>query len=757
MVSCQQRDCVAQTEERNVLDQMMDWVKIIQSMSKVYTSVYYIDIPNDSFIELASIPEVRAYIGTSGKAQERLNLLPEKLSLPEFYEELHSFVELATLDDRLGNSRVVSHQYLSPVLWPRLAPGLTEEWVQCNFIECDRDSNGRLWHVIFATESINAAKIQELEAQRKIKEANEELTALLEEQQVQQEKLAAAMNDLEKANARLHEEMEQKNKLIQELEIQRDIINGIGCDYYSVLLVDTEADMVTIYREVSRTGEEISERFRAYKDVRGGWSEGLASYAEELVAEAGRREFLKKLSIERLRRGKRNYSFTYERMSGSDVSYLQVAVSFVQEECGRKVAVIGTRNVDNLIKAEKEQEMALQVAYSAAETANKAKTMFLSSMSHDIRTPMNGIIGMTAIAMRHADDREKVMDSLQKIDKASKHLLGLINEVLDMSKIESGRVDLIEEEFDLKDLIENMVNIMKPNIDEHHHKLTVNVSKLRHTAVIGDSLHLQKVFTNLLGNAIKYTPDCGKLKLKASEKPCAQEKTGCYEFVFEDNGIGMSEDYIKQIFEPFVRASDERLKNIQGTGLGMAITRNIVRMMGGDIEVRSKLGVGSQFIVTVYLKHQEAQEKEKGDEGLESQETPLEILEELDLHGHRVLLAEDNDLNAEIAMEILSVTGLEAERAADGQEAVGMLESHPDGYYDMIFMDVQMPVMNGYEAARKIRGKRNEYRRQVPIIAMTANAFADDVKAAIKSGMNEHVAKPLNLQALAKVLQRWLK
>ncbi|MGM9539315.1 ATP-binding response regulator [Anaerovibrio sp.] len=746
-----------QTTERNVLDQLMDWVKIIQSLSKVYTTVYYIDILNDSFIELAAIPEVRAYIGTAGRAQEKLNILPEKLALPEFSEDLHSFVELGTLDRRMNKARVVSYQYISPVYWPELSPGLTEEWVQCNFIECDRDSDGRLWHVIFATESVNAAKKQELEAQRRIREANDELTRILEYQKVQQEKLAAALSDVENVNARLQQEMQQKNDLIQEMEIQRDIIDGLSSEYYSVLLVDVETDVATIYRDGSRHGEQLGSSFAGYQGRRGGWTEGMTKYAEELVSEKCRKEFVRKLSIDRLRRGKRNYSFTYERVSGGNVSYLQAAVSFVQEKCGRKVAVIGARNVDSLIKSEKEQEMALQVAYSAAETANKAKTMFLSNMSHDMRTPMNGIIGMTAIAMRYADDREKVMDSLQKIDKASKHLLELINEVLDMSKIESGRVDLVEEEFNLADLIENMVNIMKPNIDEHHHKLTVNMSKLKHTAVIGDSLHLQKVFTNLLGNAIKYTPDCGKLKLKASEKPCAKEKTGCYEFVFEDNGIGMSEDYIKQVFEPFVRASDERLKNIQGTGLGMAITRNIVRMMGGDIEVRSKLGVGSQFVVTVYLKHQDAQEKEQGDEGQENQERPLEGIEELKLGGRRVLLAEDNDLNAEIAVEILELTGLVAERAADGLEAVSMLEEHPDGYYDLIFMDVQMPGMNGYEAARKIRGKRSEYCRQVPIIAMTANAFADDVKAAIKSGMNEHVAKPLNWQALAKVLQRWLK
>ena len=538
--------------------------------------------------------------------------------------------------------------------------------------------------------------------------------------------------------------------------------------------------------------------------------------------------------------------------------------------------------MDDLIRKERQQEMALKAAFDVAEAANKAKTDFLSNMSHDIRTPMNGIIGMTAIAAAHIDDRERVQDSLQKITSASKHLLSLINEVLDMSKIESGKVDLLEEEFNLSDLIDNLLSMTSAQIEAHHHELSVNISGVTHEAVVGDSLRIQKVFTNLMGNAVKFTPDGGKIQLSITEKPCAQAKVGCFEFVFEDNGIGMRKEFIERIFEPFSRAEDERVSRIQGTGLGMPISRNIVRMMGGDIRVESELGKGSRFIVTMYLKLQDTAEihydrlvdlhvlvadddalslesccgmlgdlgmraegvssgaqavgrvVERHNEGRdyfaciidwkmqemdgiattrairravgpdvpiiiisaydwsdieqearaaganafiskplfrsrlartfsrivgeEEQRGPaaaLSGMESLGLKGCRALLVEDNDLNAEIAQEILEMAGLSVELASDGVQAVDRMAECADGYYDIVFMDIQMPRMNGYDATRAIRAMERGYCKQVPIIAMTANAFAEDVQAAKTVGMNEHIAKPLDLNTLARTLKRW--
>ena len=678
----------------------------------------------------------------------------------------------------------------------------------------------------------------------------------------------------------VNDEMQKQLEQARLLEAQSEIIEGIGSEYYSVLLVDPETDKVTTYRAEGEDGMAIAEYFKRYDNC---WSKGIRSYAEELISVKSRSEFLENLSLEHIRSVGEDYSVTYEKLTDSGIIYLQARVSFVRENRGGFVAVVGTRNVDDLIKKERQQEMALQAAYDAAEAANKAKTDFLSNMSHDIRTPMNGIIGMTAIAAAHIDDKARVQDSLKKITQASKHMLSLINEVLDMSKIESGKVDLLEEEFNLSDLIDNLLTMTNSSIEEHNHELSVNISGVTHEAVIGDSLRIQKVFTNLMSNAVKFTPDGGKIKLTITEKPSNQAKVGCYEFVFEDNGMGMSEEFLNQIFEPFARASDDRVNKIQGTGLGMPISRNIVRMMGGDISVESKLNEGSRFTVTMYLKLQEdvdvrydkfidldvlvadddilslesccgmlddlgmkaegvstgreavervilhheqnrqyfaciidwkmpdmdgiattrairravgkdvpiiiisaydwsdiEQEARAaganafiskplfrsrlartfnilvGEDEAEEQESAVSGIGSLALSGRRALLVEDNELNAEIAEEILEMTGLEVERAVDGTEAVDMMTASEEGYYDIVFMDIQMPKMNGYDATRAIRVMNRNYCKQIPIVAMTANAFAEDVQAAKTVGMNEHIAKPLDLKSLAKTLNRWL-
>lgn len=674
-------------------------------------------------------------------------------------------------------------------------------------------------------------------------------------------------------------EMRRQLKLTNEMEVQRDIIEGLAMEYYSVLLLDPDTDAVTPFR----TDECAKSTDSYFAKNNNCWSKIVESYAKEYVSDRSREEYIEKLSLDYIRSQKESYSVTYEALTWGRTSYLQVRVAYVQEMDGDNVVVIGTRNVDDLIKKERAQEMALQAAYDAAEAANKAKTDFLSNMSHDIRTPMNGIIGMTAIAASHIDDRECVQDSLQKITMASKHLLSLINEVLDMSKIESGKVQLVEEEFNLSDLVDNLIAMTSSQVKEHHHELKVSISNLTHEEVIGDSLSIQKVFTNIMGNAVKYTPDGGEIRLSISEKPSYQAKVGCYEFIFEDNGIGMRKEFVDRIFEPFSRADDDRVAQIQGTGLGMSISRNIVRMMGGDIKVESVLGVGSRFIVTFYLQLQDTEEiqydkfvnldvlvadddklslesccsvlddlgmrtkgvatgeeavqevvqcheqnkdyfaciidwKMPGMDGIETtrairkevgndvpiiiisaydwsdieqearaaganafiskpmfrsrlvktfctlmdeevQQEPVMTMDDLasmELSGYRALLVEDNELNVEVATVILEMTGLSVERVSDGTEAVDRMNECEDGYYDIVFMDIQMPKMNGYDATRAIRAMNRNYCRQVPIVAMTANAFAEDVQAAKTVGMNGHIAKPLELKTLLGVLKKWL-
>lgn len=399
-----------------------------------------------------------------------------------------------------------------------------------------------------------------------------------------------------------------------------------------------------------------------------------------------------------------------------------------------------------------EAKEALEAACAAANRANAAKSDFLSRMSHDIRTPMNAIIGMTAIADTYLDDPERVRDCLEKIAVSGRHLLGLINEILDMSKIESGKVDLIEEEFNLSDLLDNLLTMSNPQIVEKKHKLQVNNRGIEHVLVIGDGQRLLQTLMNMMGNAIKYTPEGGRIELTVSERPTHNAKIGSYEFIIQDNGIGMSQEFMQHMFDPFARSDDERVAKIEGTGLGMSIARNIVRMMNGDIQVESELNKGTKITITASLKLQDTDKAVSPEE----KQSSLDTIFADRFKGKRVLLVEDNELNSEIAGEFLEMAGLKVEYAGNGREALQRMEEVEAGYYDLIFMDIQMPVMDGYQAAKAIRALPGEYAGKVPIIAMTANAFAEDVRRALRAGMNEHITKPIDIIQLKKALEKWL-
>ena len=392
---------------------------------------------------------------------------------------------------------------------------------------------------------------------------------------------------------------------------------------------------------------------------------------------------------------------------------------------------------------------ALKDAYHSAVEANKAKSLFLSSMSHDIRTPMNGIIGMTQIALQHLDDSGRVEDCLRKIDESSKHLLELINEVLDMSKIESGNTSLNNEPTYLYDMAKMSADLCATQIEKKHHHFTLDLSGLTQDYVLADPVRLRQIFVNLLSNAIKYTPQGGNILFKAQTLPMGQQEEGCYRFIVKDNGIGMSESFLQQLYEPFAREDNSMTNVEQGTGLGLSITQSIIAMMGGTIEAKSRPGEGTCFIVTLRFTRLK-------EDNMQKQET-AQSEDNVSFEGFRVLLTEDNELNREIASELLSDIGLEIEIAKNGKEAVEKVMMKPDHYYDLIFMDIQMPVMNGYEATRAIRSLDKEYAKNIPIIAMTANVFQDDIMKAIESGMNEHITKPVDMKLVCRILQKWLK
>lgn len=406
-------------------------------------------------------------------------------------------------------------------------------------------------------------------------------------------------------------------------------------------------------------------------------------------------------------------------------------------------------------KTVRKANAALQEAYEAARQAKGAKIDFLSQISHDIRTPMNAIIGMTAIAETHLGEPEMIKECLKKITISSHHLQDLIDEVFDMSQIESGKVTLNQAEFNLPDLLDTLLYMMKPQSENHGHKLTLKIEEIEHEDVIGDPRRIRQAFINIVNNAIEYTPDGGRISITVRERPTRKEKTGCFEFVFEDNGIGMSEEFLGKLFTPFERADDKKVTNIRGTGLGMAITKNLVNMMRGDIKVESELGKGSKFIVTIYLEL--INRKPWYENGrIDGERYEITTLIEADFSGRRILLVEDNELNREVLSKILATTGADIEEAENGKEAVERVSASPEGFYDIIFMDIRMPFMNGYEAADGIRALDREDTRKIPIIAMTANAFAEDVIAAKNAGMDEHIAKPIEFDKLEETLKKWL-
>lgn len=545
------------------------------------------------------------------------------------------------------------------------------------------------------------------------------------------------------------------------------------------------------------------------------------------------------------------------------------------------VVLFAIQDITGLKEEEIRSRQALKSAYEAAEEANRAKSDFLSRMSHDIRTPMNAIMGMTTVANMHLEDRDRLVDCLSKIMVSSQHLLALINDVLDMSKIESGKITLAEEPFNIAELIENFLTIMRPQINSKRQQLKVHISNVTHEDVLGDTLRLRQIFVNIMGNAIKFTPEGGRISLEIREISSRVKEMGCYEFVFEDSGIGMEPEYIEQIFEPFSRSKNSESKKIEGTGLGMSIANNIAHMMNGGIKVESKLGEGSRFTVQVYLTLQNV-EKEKaeelsglrvlvvddnqescmatsavlndldmaadwvlsGEEAIEKvaaahreqndyailildwrmpgkdgvqtareiraevennvpimilatydwteieqeakeaginsfiekplfpsrllhvlksvmeqqrdESTPVAQMQNVDYTGKRILLTEDNELNREIATELLEFIGIQVEAAENGQVALDILSEKPEYYFDLIFMDIQMPVKNGYETAKAIRSLGRKDLNEIPIVAMTADAFADDVARAKEAGMNDHVSKPIEIDKLSAALEKWL-
>ena len=675
-----------------------------------------------------------------------------------------------------------------------------------------------------------------------------------------------------------------KEKLRAESREQLDMIYALSRDYYALWRVDLDQDMIYLRRnEDRRNGIAVGKDQRTPEP----YSESLERFAAERVHPDDRKTLLAEADIRRIRerlKTEEAYSIRLRRLESETGKYGYVEWRIVRmaDTGGAHAALIAVKDVDGDVLQEAQRQSLLKDALSAAEHASRAKTTFLSNMSHDIRTPMNAIIGFTSIAASHLDNQERVRDCLEKIMSSSNHLLSLINDILDMSRIESGKITIQEKNCNLSERIHNLVNMIRPQMRAKRLEFFVDTIDVRDEDLILDPLRLDQVLINILSNAVKFTPPGGVVSFTIRQGESSKPGCSHYEFIIKDTGIGMSQDFIKRIFDPFERENSTTVSGIEGTGLGMAITKHTVDMMGGTIKVESRPAKGSTFTVAFDFRRQDVSRRKARPEELEGlralvvdddfnicdsvtrmleqigmrsewttsgreavfrvqkahsdgdpfhiyiidwimpqmdgietvrrirravgDEAPIIVLTAYDwtdieeearaagvtafcnkplfmsdlrnvlleasqpgekhtlpaekpkarFQGGRVLVVEDNELNREIITEVLENSGFQVEAASDGSIAVEKVRDSEENWFDLILMDIQMPVMDGYEATRAIRYLPRQDVTQMPIIAMTANAFEEDKERALQNGMNAHVAKPLDVETLMATLDRVL-
>lgn len=540
---------------------------------------------------------------------------------------------------------------------------------------------------------------------------------------------------------------EQKNKEIKEEQQKKlyfeyqNIIKGFSSFYHSVFYIDLSVGKFQVFNE--------SQDIANYIKDSDNYNYLINLYSDNLIHKDDNEKFINELSIkticERISKGETIYNLEYRRKYGGYYGWMRIHIILAESRNNIPVKVIlAAHSVEEEKEQEKQNRKALLTAYESAKNANEAKSNFLAQMSHDIRTPMNAIVGMSVIASNNIDNKDKLKDCLEKINVSSNHLLALINDILDMSKIEKGKIELAEEPFQLKELMESIKSIVRSGFSNKNQEINFINVNLVHEKLIGDVNRIKQVLLNLIINAIKYTPENGKIWITTQEINIRTSGVGCFVFIVEDTGIGMSKEFLKYIFEPFAR--DERVKHIQGTGLGMSIAHGIVSAMKGNIQIESEKGKGSCFTVKLYLKIADESNEERNKINLSETGTKT-------IKGKRILIAEDNALNMEIVQTILQGMGFITEGAVNGKEAVELFKISEKGKYSAILMDLQMPVMDGYTAAYEIRNCNHPQSVSIPIIALTANAFAEDIAKVLAVGMNNHVSKPIDYNRLLGVLK----
>ena len=822
-------------EKRRLKELNREFSYVISSVKTLFTRFILADFEEDTYQYLAGTSPERDGFAPRGRYEAFARHMCSYLAEEEDRNKFALLFDKEKIISAMGETESdLLHEY------PVTRNG-SREWEHLNII-CVERKNGKASKVLFLRQNITELKEKELRIQAHIS---------LADRKERQYRVAISSDSICTYDFNLTQD-----------RIDQDILCQVGGQAYSLL---------------QETGLQVPCRASDWFSLR-----------KPFITEESLEEYSQIITVDQLQKcfddGCLEVTMEYGSRfpAGRTLRIRQTFIMTKDDSTGDVMVMVVTKDITEQVRKQMEQTQALKEALMQAQHASHAKSTFLSNMSHDIRTPMNAIIGFSMIALNHIESRAQVKDCLQKVLSSSNHLLSLINDILDMSRIESGKVQIKEQECNISEQMHNLVNIIQPQVKAKQLDLFIDIFDIVNEDIIADSLKMNQIFLNLMSNAVKYTPAGGAIRLQISQKTVFRRGYGDYVFTIKDNGIGMDPEFVKHIFEPFEREASATQSGIQGTGLGMAITKNIVEMMGGTITVQSEKGQGSEFRVELSLKLQDternaAQIKEleglraivvdddcdscesvcrmlaqigmraewttsgkeavyraksaynEGDSyhtyiidwqmpemsGLETcrrireaigREVPIIILTaydwtdieeeakqagvtafcakplfmsdlksallaanhliekenesaswtEADFSGKRILLVEDNELNREIAEAILTETGFEVESAPDGTDAVDMVRQAQEHYYDAVLMDVQMPVMNGYEAATRIRQMEDKALSSIPILAMTANAFEEDKKEALKCGMNGHIAKPIDVNTLLETLDRML-
>lgn len=557
---------------------------------------------------------------------------------------------------------------------------------------------------------------------------------------------AALINEKEAKEQKLQnliEEYDAERKLINQEHLRRlEVIEGLSVNYESILYIDLDADEVFPYRLSSRTKQQFEEKFQT-RSFR--WY--VADYVNTWVHPDDQAMVLESISPEYIREklaNEKTYYFNFRGVENDEICYLQLRIVDVSKKEHASQIVMGYRNVDEEILLEMKKKRILEAALNKAELSNIAKNTFLANMSHDMRTPLNAIFGFTELAKKHLHDTNAMQRYFHKIESSGRQLLDLIDKVLELSHMESQDITLTETECNLHDIMQEVYSVQLSQASEKNITLSLRCTDLEHCNVYVDRDKLKQILLYLSANALQYTPNGGKVDLIIIEHEKLPNNYVIYQFVVKDTGIGISEDALDRIFEPFEREKNTTASGILGTGLGLTITKNIVTMLGGTITVDSKVGKGSIFTVTLRLRLQNHPPAASfnSDDAISG------------LRGKKILLVEDNEINLEMETAILQELGFCIESAKDGSIAVEKVKASRPGEYALILMDIQMPVMDGPQAARAIRALENPALAHIPIIALSANAFESDKQLSMESGMDAHLPKPIDIPLLLETIAK---